>query len=149
MGKNKNRETNTDDLLMSVCSADTFQEVLSHHTPGQDPSFSMAVYEMMDQKGISAKEMIRLTGMERSYFYHILSGARHPGRNMVLRIGFCLGASLPEMNRLLKLAGFSELYPKRRRDAVLIYAVTHSCTMEEADKLLLQAEEEPLFVRQA
>lgn len=146
MGRDREREETTSRLLTAIRNADTFQDALSHHAPGQDPTLAQTLYEMMEKKGLAPKDMIALTGMERSYFYHIFNGTKHPGRNMVLRIGFGLKASLAEMNCLLKVAGFSELYSKRRRDTVLIFAVTHEMTMEEANDLLLEAEEEPLFM---
>ena len=57
----------------------------------------------------------------------------------MLRIGLCLGLPLQEMNRLLRLAGVSELYARRSRDAALIFAVMHQYDMEQANSLLTDA----------
>ena len=75
-----------------------------------------------------------------------MNGKKMPGRNMVLRIGFCMQASLSEMNQLLRLAGLSGLYAKIRRDATLIFALQQKYTMEQANDLLIQAGEDPLYL---
>ncbi len=99
----------------------------------------------MDKKGLTPKEMIRRCGVERSYFYHILSGVKHPSRNVVLRI--CLSAEVDtqDANRLLRLAGAPALYARVRRDVLLIYALKHRYTMEQANQMLREQEEAPLI----
>jgi len=68
-----------------------------------------------------------------------------PGRNVVLRLGFCLKLNLTEMNHMLTLAGLAALYPRIRRDAALIFAVQHKYTMAQANDLLIEAGEAPLY----
>ncbi len=145
MAENSRNRITTSRLLTLIRGAASFREATAYHETSPDPHFHEAVYELMSRKGLQAQDMIRLTGIERSYFYHILNGTKHPGRNMVLRIGFCLHVSLTEMNRLLRLAGLSELYARRRWDAAMIYAITHQYSMEEANSLLAGAGEEPLY----
>ncbi len=140
----RNGET-TSQLLTAIRDASSFQEAVTYHETAPEPRFHETLYELMKKKGLSAKEMIRRTGLERSYFYHILNGQKNPGRNMVLRICFGLDLSLQEFNRMLRLAGLSELYSRRRRDAALIYAVTRQYSMEKANDLLNEAGEEPLY----
>ena len=100
---------------------------------------------MMTERQMDPGRMILMSGIERSYFYHILSGKKKPGRNMVLRIGFCLRLELKEMNNLLQLSGTAPLYPRIHRDAALIFALQKRFTMQEANRLLAGAGEEPLY----
>ena len=135
----------TSQLLTIIRGASSFREATAYHAASPEPRFHEHVYEAMKKKGLSTLDMIRKTGIERSYFYHLVNGEKRPGRNMVMRIGLCLDCSLTEMNRLLRLAGLSELYARRRWDAVMIYAITHRCTMEQANDLLIEAGEDPLY----
>ena len=135
----------TSQLLTVIRGASSFQEAVAYHETAPEPRFHETLYELMEKKGLSTREMIRRTGVERSYFYHVLNGEKKPGRNMVLRICFCLELPLQEFNRMLRLAGTSELYSRRRRDAALIYAVTRQYSMEQANDLLNRAGEEPLY----
>ena len=111
-----------------------------------EPNFSMVLYKLMEDHKLTPKDMIKKTMIERSYFYHILSGKkRNPSRNMVLRIGICAGANIQDMNRLLRMAGTASLYPKIRRDALLIHAIDKKMDMEQANLLLIKSGEIPLY----
>ena len=141
----RGKDLTTSKLLTLIRSATTFSEAIAAHDATEEPNFSAYLYELMTARSLTPKDIVALSGIERSYFYHILSGEKRPGRNMVLRVGFCLRVNLTEMNQLLRLAGFSPLYARIRRDAVLIFAVQHKKTMAQANELLLEAEEAPLF----
>ncbi len=135
----------TSQLLTLIRNAQTFEEATEYHRTATQPIFSETLFEMMQRRGLSPKDMIRATCIDRSYFYHILNGQKSPGRNIVLRIGLCLQATLNEMNHLLLLAGLSTLYARIRRDALLIYAIQKKYTMDQANDLLVEAEEVPLY----
>ena len=144
--ESKDKKLTTSRLLSRIRNSGTPQEVLDWHSVSGQPGFCDVLYQLIQQKALTAKEMIRRSRIERSYFYHILSGKKkNPSRNMVLRIGLCAGANLEEMNRLLRLAGTPALYPKIRRDALLIYAIGQKYDMEQTNELLLEHEETPLY----
>ena len=136
----------TSRLLNMIQGAKTFEQAVAWHETAPDPTFREDLYALMEARGLSAKDMVRLSGIERSYFYHILSGKKKPGRNVVLRFGFCLGVNLKEMNRLLQLSGASPLNPRVRRDALLIFAVSHFYGPENANELLIRGAEAPLVL---
>ena len=137
----------TSRLLTLIRSAKTFRQATAYHETAPDPQFKEELYRLMKERALEPRQMILLSGIERSYFYHILSGQKTPGRNMVLRIGFCLSLNLNEMNRLLQLSGTAPLYPRIRRDASLIFALQNHYSMSEANDLLIHAAEEPLFLK--
>ena len=43
---------------------------------------------------------------------------------------------MEETQRLLKIAGRQPLYARERRDAAVLYALTHGLTVEKTDALL-------------
>ena len=145
MARRKDGKPTTSTLLTMLNNASEFKEVKALLKDEQEPTFNNLVYEIMSEKNLSAKDMILRTGIERSYFYHILNGTKHPGRNMVLRMAFSMGATLNETNHLLKLAGLSELYPRIRRDAVLIFCLQRKYNLNAANDFLLKEDEEPLY----
>ena len=145
MGQKKN--VTTSKLLTIIRDAGTFEEAVSWHETAKEPLFSDVLYEMMTERKLTAKDMITMSGIDRSYFYHILSGVKTPGRNIVLRIGLCLGVTLNEMNRLLTLAGANILYSKIRRDAALIFAIQHKYTMNQTNEMLIGSGEDSLFCK--
>ena len=137
----------TSRLLTLIRSAKTFRQATAYHETAPDPQFKEELYRLMKERALEPRQMILLSGIERSYFYHILSGQKTPGRNMVLRIGFCLSLNLKEMNHLLQLSGTASLYPRIRRDASLIFALQNHYSMSETNDLLIHAAEEPLFLK--
>ncbi len=139
------KELTTGQLSSLITHAESPEEVLACYKGVPMPAFKDLLYSQMQSRSLTAKEMIRLSGIERSYFYHILSGHQVPGRNMVLRIALCMELGIGETNALLRLAGASGLYARFRRDGLLIYAVSHHLSMSHANEILLTAGEAPLY----
>ena len=141
--KKKDRIT-TSQMLTRIRQSGDFREAVDISDQGGQPTFSFFLYELMDDRGLTARDIIARTAIHRSYFYALLAGQKTPARNMVLRISLSLHCTLSETNKLLRLAGFRSLYPRFRWDAVMIYAVEKKVTMQEANEMLEKAGEEPL-----
>lgn len=143
--KSGNRIT-TSQLLSLIKKSGNFSEITeAFHDNEEIPVFCHFLYELMEKHNITPTEIISLSSIERSYFYHILSGQKLPGRNMILRICLCLRATLTETNQLLRLAHQGVLYPKIRRDAAIIFAIEKKYTMQQTNDLLLREHELPLY----
>lgn len=136
----------TSQLLSIIKKSGQFSEVTeAFHDIEKTPAFCHYLYEVMEKHHLSAKDIIKRSGIERSYFYHILSGQKTPGRNMILRIGLCMNASLTEINQLLRLSNQGVLYAKVRRDAAIIFAIEKKYTMQQTNEFLQSIEELPLY----
>lgn len=145
--KGPKKELTTSKLLSFIKQSNSIQDVnlLFETQPIDKPTFNGYLYTVMEKNMLTPKEIIISSGLERSYFYHILSGKKVPGRNIVIRIALCISATLNETNNLLRLAQHSPLYSKIRRDAILIFAITNHYTMSEANDLLQEEKETPLY----
>ena len=146
MDSTERKKLTTGRLLSLVRGSRSAQDAVAWHAENGEPSLKDVLYEMMQRRGLSPKDMIQRCGIERSYYYHILNGNKRPSRNMILRIGFCMHADLAEMERLLRMADAAKLYPRVRRDALLIFAIQQKYTMEAANELL-RSEGEPVLYR--
>ena len=145
MTNDDRKRLTTSRLLSHIRGAGSAEDATAWHDQESQPVFSDLLYALMQKNHYPPKQMILLLGIERSYFYHILSGKRLPSRNLVLRIALVLHAGLQDTNRLLRLAGAAALYPKVRRDALLIYALENSMSAEQVNLLLTEKNEEPLY----
>lgn len=145
MDSTERKKLTTGRLLSLVRGSRSAQDAVAWHAENGEPSLKDVLYEMMQRRGLSPRDMIQRCGIERSYYYHILNGNKRPSRNMILRIGLCLHADLAEMERLLRLADAAKLYPRVRRDALLIFAIQQKYTMEAANELLRSEGEPPLY----
>lgn len=95
-------------------------------------------------RNLSNRELITRSGIERTYYYQIVNGTRQPGRDKVLLLSLAAKLSLEETQRALKLCNLGILYPRRRRDAIVTFAVNHSLSVADTQDLLLNFNEQPL-----
>lgn len=58
----------------------------------------------------------------------------------MLQLAFGLGVGVEETQRLLRLADRSPLYPKLRRDAIILYCLNRRKTLAETQELLQSME---------
>lgn len=142
----KNRHLSTSQLLTFIKKSGSFAQV-SEQLPEmtEQPVFCHYLYQVMTQHHKMPKDIIQDSGLERSYFYHILNGRKTPSRNVVIRICLCMSASLAETNQLLRLANLGPLYPKIRRDAAIVFCIENHYTMHKTNELLLEYHELPLY----
>lgn len=82
---------------------------------------------------------------ERSIFASGFSGRRNPSRSRLLCLCFGLNASLEETQELLKQCGFAQLYPKDRRDAIILYGILNGMDLFAVNDKLFAENEETLY----
>lgn len=101
--------------------------------------------ELLAKRGLKRAEVARGSGINATVVYDIFAGKSRPGRDHAIMLAFGLGCDLRECQRLLRLAGVSELWCKVRRDAVLIWCVEHGFTRAQADDELWRLGEKTLL----
>ena len=95
-------------------------------------------------KEMDRGELIRNSGLERSYFYQVMKGTRSPGRDKVLRLCLAAGLNLRQTTRALELSGNAALYARNRRDIILTVAVNQMADVDDTNLLLFKYGERPL-----
>lgn len=93
---------------------------------------------------ISKSELVKKSGIERTYAYHILDGSKNPGRDKILRLCISASLSVEETNRCLKLSKESILYPKSKRDSLIQYSINQHLSVIDTNLLLNEHNEEEL-----
>ena len=108
------------------------------------PALSDYLSGLLNRRGISVREVADRCNLERSYSYQLFNGTRRPTRNFLLRLALLLELPEEEAQRMLKIAQRPPLYARNRRDAAVLYALSHHLTGEQADGLLRDLREEEL-----
>ena len=134
----------TEELLEQLLASATPEAYLAD-APTEDRSLAEFLRTLLDEKGLKRSDVIRAAGINATFGYQIFQGTRKPGRDSAIMLAFGLGCDLRETQRLLRLAGVSELWCKIRRDAILIFAVEHGFTREQADDELWRLGEKTLL----
>ena len=148
-----NDETNgaegrlTDDLLRElIASSDPSEYLASNEAHALNLSYLLA--DLLAEKHLRKSDCIRRSGLNETFAYQIFSGDRHPGRDKALQLAFAFPLDLKETNRLLKYAGVNELYCRDRRDAIIIFCVTHGYTLQQTDDELYRFGEKTILREQ-
>lgn len=125
---------NTRELITDIRHMISPEELKEEAYKGID--FADYMKETMEKHGMKPKDLIINLNIEKSYLYQILKGRRAPGREFLIRFARFLQLNLDETQRLLKIAQRQSLYPRNKRDAAVIYAITHKLNLEEFDSFM-------------
>lgn len=133
--KRRVKEPLTDELLDELLHTPDPQTFVKAH---RLTTRSMADYlnQLLSERELSRSEVIRKAGLNETFGYQIFMGQRGAGRDKVLQLAFAMGLSLKETNRLLQSGGHNELYCKNRRDAIIIFCLTHEESLQKTDEEL-------------
>ena len=92
--------------------------------------------ELSEKYNKSFSVICGLADIPESTFYAVMNGTRTPKKEMIIKIAFALGASMEELNEMLKLAKLKELYAKNTEDAIIIYGMKNGLDLVDIDMLL-------------
>ena len=139
-------QKNTDELkqaLMDASDLDKFLRENDEKFNHQD--IQTLLVAMFDKRDISKSALAKKAGMSNVYLHQVFSGRRNPSRNRMLCICLGMEATLDETQELLKRSGKGLLYPKDRRDAIIIYGLLHKQSLFEVNDKLFCEDEETLY----
>ena len=130
-------EKNTDTLQQELMSTNNLDRFLTENDASfRDVPLQEAIQRIFDEKGMSKAQLAKQSGISEVYLHQVFSGRRSPSRNRLLCLCFGLGASVEEAQDLLRHARLAPLYSRDRRDAIVIFCLSHGMTLDEVnDKL--------------
>ncbi len=135
----------TENLLDRLRAAASPQEYLDADVT-IDRSLKSYLDDLLAEKRVKRATVIRAAGMNTTVAYDIFSGkCVHPGRDKVIMLAFGMGCTLVETQRMLRLAGVSELWPKVRRDAIVVWCIDHGMSRAACDDELWNFGEKTLL----
>lgn len=108
-------------------------------------SVADSLNQMILKQRISKSALARQSGMSEVYLHQVFSGRRTLSRTRLLCMCFGLQATVEEAQVLLKQCGYAPLYPKNRRDAILLYGLSHKETLFQINDTLFDKGEETLY----
>ena len=112
----------TEELLDRLLSSTSIEQYLDEE-PVTTRTLTDYLFERMEAHGLKRADVVRATGINATVVYDVFSGKSRPGRDHAIMLAFGLQCTLRETQRLLRLAGVSELWCKQRRDAIIIWCI--------------------------
>ena len=133
-------EKNTDTLQQELMSTNNLDRFLTENDASfRDVPLQEAIQRIFDEKGMSKAQLAKQSGISEVYLHQLFSGRRFPSRSRLLCLCFGLGATVDEAQSLLQQASHAPLYSRDRRDAIIIFALSHHMTLFEVnDKLFTE-----------
>lgn len=138
------KERLTEDLLARLLNSKSPEDYLSQ---GEtiDRELPDYLYALLDAKGMNRSQVARISSINTMFLYNIFEGKSKPKRDNALMLAFALGCDLRQTQRLLRLADVAELWPKVRRDAIIIWCIERGYTREECDDELYRLGERAIL----
>ena len=99
---------------------------------------------IIDKSGLTKSSIINKSDFSYCYFYDIINGRKIPGKDKVVRLILAMKLSLDDCQDALRISSKSALYPKIKRDSILIFALNNSLSIYETNDLLTKYGEEQL-----
>ena len=99
---------------------------------------------IIDERNLSKAEVIKNSYIQTNYAYQIFSGLKVPSRDKLISLCFGLSLSIDEAQTLLKYAGYAQLYPRVKRDSVIISALENGKSVIDCNIILDELSLSPL-----
>ena len=114
----------TDRLISELFKTDNIEAFLrAHEGELVVSSFAEYITQLCKQKKTTVSKVLDKADIGTSFGYALFKGVRKPSRDTVIKLAIAFGLNLDDAQKLLSAAGFGGLYPKIKRDAVIIYAL--------------------------
>ena len=136
----------TNNLQQELMETATLDQFLSENQDNFNrDSICELLNRLFQKRRISKATLAKQSGMSEVYLHQVFSGRRNPSRNRLLCLCFGLNASLEETQELLKRCGFAQLYPRDRRDAIILYSILNGMDLFAVNVKLFAENEETLY----
>lgn len=155
LGNQKKRTTEILNEIRSVAekkSDDNFADFVKSNQDefSYNPQVGRYIKDVLQsrQESLNITKLAELIGISRSYLYQLIPAKNippktvknNPNRKLLLAIAIALKFSVDEVQHLLKYANEPELYPRRKFDAVIIYALERRLRLVDTNILLESAQ---------
>ena len=135
----------TKEMLEQLKQAASLTGYLAEHDAEMvEASVCRQLETLLTETGLTKGEVLRRAEINDIYGYQLFAGSRKPSRDKM--VALCVGFSLTleRTQQVLKATGFAPLYPKNRRDSVLIYGIEKGQTVPQINTALYDLNEPTL-----
>jgi transcriptional regulator with XRE-family HTH domain len=132
-------------LLQRLFNSPDLEAFMTNNEPAMEtPLFHVYLSKICEARGEVPEQVIRRSGIERTYGHQLFNGTRKPSRDKVIQFAIGLNLTFEETQKLLQTAQKSALYPKIKRDAALIHCIRYQKDFYETQATLESLKLTPL-----
>ena len=135
----------TEELLKNLLKSNNIEKYIKENEEHFiDLTISQFLSEYISAKGLKKSTVIKNAEISEIFGFQVLSGTRNPSRNTLLSLCIAMKMTLDEVQATLKIAGFAPLYPKTKRDSIIILGITNGKNVCQINNELYDNNEETL-----
>ena len=133
----------TDELLKELDNTSDINQYLSTNRDELiEQNVAKYLNELLEERDVRRTYMLYIKAIFR-HVYEIFRGEKcNPSRNKLLQIAFAMNLDLDSTQKLLKIANVGVLYPRIKRDSIIIFALNKKLDFFECEDLLEKGEVE-------
>ncbi len=137
MRKENNKTGSTSTLLQKLFTSPDLENFLSTHSDDLHVlPFHQYITNLTNEKGLVPEQVIKNSGIERTYGHQLYNGTRNPSRDKIIQLAFGLRLPLDETQKLLIIGKRNPLYPRLKRDAAIIFCLNHQKDFFDTQSML-------------
>lgn len=139
-------QKSTTELLNELKNFDSFKEYEKINKISMiNKTLSQYLCDLLEEKHLKKSDVIRKGELNESYAYQMFSSVKStPSKDKLICLSIGMDLSVDETNSLLKLAGLSPLYPRIKRDSIIIINMNNKKSVVEINEELYNEGEETL-----
>lgn len=129
---------NTDDLMKILKNTSDINGYIKENTEDMtDGNFSQYIANLLVETDLTVAKVARRGQLSDSYLYKINEDKKtNISRDKVIQICFGFGLDAEGSRKLLRAARVGELYPRIRRDSIILFCLENHIDVIECDKKL-------------
>lgn len=135
----------TDEMMDQLLKSNNIEEYIKENEEYfVDLTISQFLSEYIKSKKLIKSRIIKDAEISEIFGFQVLSGTRNPSRNTLLSLCIAMKMNIEEVQTTLKIAKFAPLYPKLKRDSIIILGIANSKGVCEINNELYDNGEETL-----
>lgn len=135
----------TDEMMDKLLKSNNIEEYIKENEEYfVDLTISQFLSEYIKAKKLKKSAVIKDAEISEIFGFQVLSGTRNPSRNTLISLCIAMKMTVEEVQTSLKIAEFAPLYPKNKRDSIIILGIANSKSVCEINNALYDNGEETL-----
>lgn len=126
----------TDNMKKAVMQANNLSEFIFEASDFNVKNISEYLNKLISDSIMSKSDIIKKSNLDRTYAYHILNGTRIPSRDKLIALAVGMNLTVDETDELLKVSRNMPLYPRDKRDAIIIFCIKSGKNVIELNEAL-------------
>ncbi len=137
----------TDELMKTLKSTPDIDHYIEENSYAFiDKELWQYVNDLLIKKNLTIAKAAQQAQMSDSYLYKINQGRKtNISRDKIIQLCFGLELNIDESKQFMRIAKVGELYPRIRRDSIILFCLENKIDIIECDRRLEEAGDKTLL----